>query len=309
MVLVISKGPHASESAKYLLGLQRDQWRNIYLYLSIAFVVMAIIHLILSWSRIKDKAHRLFHKGWATMLVLIIVVFFLALFLFWAFYPKAPGAYEDYGVRAGSKPKAVAFEKSQYRQVEKISIGEGKDDIVITSQMTFLDLEKVTGIPAKEIADELGLPSQVSLNETLRQLRKRYPFTIQEVRDAVTELLNERESLNQEKKKGAETQISKEQEIKTKEKIRPKELVHEEHRQRLIRGRMAAVPSGILITGKMTLYDLEDITGIPARKIADELGVPSNASLYEHLGRLRRRYLFSMQEVRDVVASLMKKNR
>jgi hypothetical protein len=233
----------------------------------------------------------------------------LVLFLFWAFYPKAPGAYEGYGVRAGRRAKAVAFEKSQYRQEERISIGEGKDKIVITGQMTLLDLEKVTGIPAREIADELALPSKVSLNETLGQLRKRYPFTIQEVRNVVTELLSKKEALDQEKKEAEETQKRKEQKIKIKEEVRPKELLHEERKQRLIRGRRAAVPSGILITGKMTLYDLEDITGIPARKIADELGIPSNASLYEHLGRLRKRYLFSMQEVRDVVASLMKKNR
>ncbi len=309
MGLVISKGPQASESVKYFLGFQLHQWGNIHFYFSIAFIVLVIINLILSWSWIKGKVHQLFHRGWATLLVLTIVAFLLVLFLFWAFYLKAPGAFKDYGVRAGSEANTKPFEKSQYRQEERISIGEGRDYVAITGQMTLLDVEKATGIPAKEIADELGLPSKISLNKTLRQLIKRYPFTIQEVRDVVTEFLNKKESLHQEKNEAEETQIRKEQEIKIKEEIRPKELLHEEPKQRLIRGRMAVVPSGILITGKMTLYDLEDITGIPARKIADELKIPSNVLLYEHLGRLRKRYLFSMQEVRDVVASLMKKNR
>ena len=70
---------------------------------------------------------------------------------------------------------------------------------------------------------------------------------------------------------------------------------------------MAEDTSGILITGRMTLYDIENETGIPARKIADKLGVPSNAPLNETLGRLRKRYFFTMQEVKDVVTSLMKK--
>jgi hypothetical protein len=124
-----------------------------------------------------------------------------------------------------------------------------------------------------------------------------------------TGFLDKKESLYQEKKKAEEIQLRKEPEIriKIKEKVRPKQPLHKEQKQRLTRGRMAAVPSGILITGKMTLYDLEDITGIPARKIADELGIPSNAYINEHLGRLRKRYLFSMQKVRDIVASLMKK--
>jgi Mor family transcriptional regulator len=198
------------------------------------------------------------------VLVLAVVVLFLVFSLFWAFSPKAPRAYEDYGGKA--------------------------DSGVITDQMTLLDVEKATGIPAKEIAEALGLPSKIPLNETLRQLRKSYPLTLQEVRNVVTELLNKKE-------------------VKIKEEVKPKELLHIGPNRRLVRGRMASVPSGILITGKMTLYDLEDITGIPARKIANELGIPSNALLNEHLGRLRRRYRFSMQEVRNVVASLMKKNR
>ncbi len=70
---------------------------------------------------------------------------------------------------------------------------------------------------------------------------------------------------------------------------------------------MAEDTSGILITGRMTLYDIENETGVPARKIADKLGLPSNAPLNESLGRLRKRYLFTMQDVRDAVANLMKK--
>lgn len=302
MGLVIPKGPQASESAKYFLELHRHQWGNIHFYLSIAFSVLVIIHLILSWKWIKAKARQLFHRGWASMLVLTAVVSLLVLFLFWAFYPKAPRAYEDYGVRTGSRAKAVTLEKSPYSQEERISAGEGEDEIVITGQMTLLDVEKAAGIPATEIAEQLGLPSHISKNETLGQLRKKYLFNIQKVRDVVTELLNKKKSPAQEKKEAEKIQ-------RPKKEVRPEEPLYREQEQRLVRGRMAAVPSGILVTGRMTLYDLEDITGIPARKIADELGIPSGDPLHEHLGKLRKRYLFTMQEVRDVVASLMKKNK
>jgi hypothetical protein len=311
MGLVIPKSPMASESADYFLGLHRHQRETILFCLSIAFVVLVIIHLILSWSWLKSKGRQLFHRGWVMILVLTIVFSLLVLFVFWAFHPKPPEADEDHGVRAGSGAKAGFFEKGQYRQEERIPVGEGKDHLIITGQMTLLDVEKATGIPAREIARELGLPPEVSLNETLGQMRKKYPFTLQEARDVVTELLNKKEPIDHEKKGAEETRLKKEQEIKIKEKeeVTPKEPLREENKHGLIRGRMAAVPSGILITGQMTLYDLEDISGIPARKIADELGIPSNAPLNEHLGRLRKRYPFSMQEVRDVVASLMKVDR
>ena len=74
MGLVIAKGPQSSESAKYFLGLHRHQWGNIHFYLSISFVVLVIIHLILSWSWIKGKARQLFHRGWAAGLVLTTAV-------------------------------------------------------------------------------------------------------------------------------------------------------------------------------------------------------------------------------------------
>jgi len=57
----------------------------------------------------------------------------------------------------------------------------------------------------------------------------------------------------------------------------------------------------------MTLNDIENLTGISARKIADKLGLPPSTPLNETLGRLRRRHLFTMQELRDVVASLIEK--
>lgn len=307
MGLVIAKGPQSSESAKYFLGLHRHQWGNIHFYLFISFVGLVIIHLILSWSWIKSKARQLFHRGWAAGLVLTTIVSFLVLLLFSTFHTKAFGAYEDYGVRAGSRVKAEVFAQNQYSQQEKTSTEKSKEYLVITGQMTLLDVEKATGIPAREIADELGLPSKVSLDETLGQLRKKYSFTIQEVRAVVIELVNKKISLTPGKKELEETQRRKEQEMKIKKEARPKELLHKEQKQKLTRGRMATVPSGILITGRMTLHDLEDTTGISARKIAEELGIPSNAPINEHLGRLRRRYRFTMQEVRDAVAYLMKK--
>ena len=146
MGLVIPKGPSASESAKYFLGLHRHQWGNIHFYLSIVFVVLVIIHVILSWSWIRGKARQLFKRQGATMLVLTTMTAFLALFLFWAFYPRMPDAYEDYGVRAG-------------RQARQRGFPENQSSLVIPGQMTLRDVEKATGIPAEEIAMAAALPA------------------------------------------------------------------------------------------------------------------------------------------------------
>ncbi len=297
MGFFLPKGPTAQESAKYFLGLHRHQWGNIHFYLSIAFSALIIIHLIFSWKWIKGKSRQIFKKGWSSMLILTAFVSILILALFWAFYPRIPGAYEDYGVRAGVKVKEhnLAKQESAVHE-EKIFLEDGTVAIVISGQTTLKQVEKATGIPAKDIATKLGLPAKVSPDESFGRLRKLYPIAIQDVRDAVTEMLNKHTAPVEKKEEYIETQ---EQHAKSEEE--------EEHEPKLTRGMMAEDQSGVLITGRMTLYDLQRETGIPARKIADKLDLPERTPLDDNIGRLRRRYAFTIQDVRDAVTDLMKK--
>jgi len=197
MGLVIPKGPTAAESAKYFLGLHRHQWGNIHFYLSIAFTALVIIHLILSWKWIKGKARQIFKGRWDTALIITAIASILVLFLFWSLFPKVPGAYEDHGIRAGERAKRQQLAKEGYpipeeKEEEKLTKGRMAEDtsgILITGRMTLYDIENETGIPARKIADKLGLPSNAPLNESLGRLRKRYLFTMQEVRDAIANLM------------------------------------------------------------------------------------------------------------------------
>jgi predicted RecB family endonuclease len=294
MGLVLPKGPQAPESAKYFLGLHRHQWGNVHFYLSIVFTTLVIIHLILSWKWIKSKSRQIFKKGWSSMLILTALASILILALFWAFYPRIPGAYEDYGVRAGAKAKQHNLAKEGFPvHEETIFLEDGTVAIVITGQTTLRQVEEATGIPAKDIAAKLGLPEKVSPDESFGRLRKLYPIAIQNVRDAVTEILNKRTAQDEKKEGDMEPQVKSEEE--------------QEPESKLIRGTLAEDQSGILITGRMTFYDIQKETDISARKIADKLGLPESTPLNETLGRLRKRYTFSMQDVRDAVADLMKK--
>jgi hypothetical protein len=296
MGLVLPKGPAAPESAKYFLGLHRHQWGNIHFYLSIAFSALVIIHLIFSWKWIKGKSRQIFKKGWSSMLIVTAVASILVLTIFWALYPRYPGTYEDYGVRAGAKAKEhnPANERFPVHE-ETIFLEDGTVAIVITGQTTLKQVADATGIPIKEIAAELSLPAKISPNESFGRLRKQYPITIQGARDTITEMLNKRAALVEKKEEYTEPQ---EHQVKREEE--------EEHEPKLTRGTLAEDQSGILITGRMTLYDVEKETGISARKIADKLGLPESTPLNETLGRLRKRYTFSMQEVRDAITGLMK---
>jgi hypothetical protein len=51
----------------------------------------------------------------------------------------------------------------------------------------------------------------------------------------------------------------------------------------------------------MTLGELAGFTGVSAEEILRDLGVPEDVPAEERLGRLRRTYGFSMDELREVV--------
>lgn len=312
MGLFLAEGPVAQESKKYFLGLHRHQWGHIHFYLSIAFVTFLIIHLILEWSWIKGKSQNIFRKGWGVALALLVVLSFGVLFLFWSLYPKYPAAYADYGQGRGARVRQESLQSAGYSRPAQSRFQE-KDQktFVVTGQMTLSELERVTGLQAEKILSRMGLPTGMSKKDTLGQLRKRYGFSLVEMREVINQLLREKTSEPEKQEKAPGRKIKEEREEEEEEPSsreqtgQKAEAPPEEHEERIIRGRMAQDQSGILITGQMTLREIEEKTGIPAGKIAEKLGLPSHVSSRESLGRLRKQYFFTMQEVREVVAELM----
>jgi hypothetical protein len=288
MGLVIPKGPAAPESTKYFLGLHRHQWSNIHFYLSVAFVAFLIIHILLSWKWIKGKSQQVFKQRWNTALIFIATGSILIIFIFWALYPRVPGAYDDYGGRANQKRLS---DVGQPLADDTIMYEDGSVYVVIAGQTTLKQAEKATGIPAETIVAELGLPSNVSIDDTFGRLKKNYGLNLLEVREVISDLLN-RETPSQEVISAVQSKG---------------EIEEAEHEPKLTRGTSAEDQSGILITGRMTLREVGREARVPARRIAQKLNLPAHVSLDETLGRLRRRYGFSVQDVRDAIASLMEK--
>jgi hypothetical protein len=81
------------------------------------------------------------------------------------------------------------------------------------------------------------------------------------------------------------------------------------HEDRTVAGRMEADSAEVVITGKMTLREVERTVGISAEDILARLGLPAGVSLDETIGRLRRTYGFEMQALRNAVAELLKAKR
>ena len=180
MGFVLAEGPTGQETEKFFLGLHRHQWGNIHLYLSITFTILVVVHLVLNWNWIKQKARNLFKKRWGTMLIITVAASFMVLFLSWVFSQKNSPAYKGYGMREGiswkrqnetkkdfpekkptvehfsiplppsvkkeeiSKKQEVKGEEKQHHIDEpKLTKGRLDDNvsgILITGQMTFYDI-------------------------------------------------------------------------------------------------------------------------------------------------------------------------
>jgi hypothetical protein len=141
--LVISEGPVSSGGSKYFLGLHRHQWGNIHAYLSIAFVVLMVIHLILSWKWITAKTQQIFKRQATPVLVAIGALPFVVLLLFWVWTPKDADAFRSYGLGAqqGQSVRSAPVREVTPQAEERAQLGQtpAKED---AARKTLLPPEK-----------------------------------------------------------------------------------------------------------------------------------------------------------------------
>jgi len=211
MGFVIPEGRLGLGESKYFLGVHRQQWGDIHLHLSLAFTAFVVVHVALAWSWLKGKAKSIFGKAWKVAVGLTVVAAALVPLIFWIAASKNDPAYSEFGgglgrqegrvaeVSAGVAAEAVVLRGETVAGADidgdKSVVGRteaGSAGAVITGKMTLREVERATGVPAEDIVARLGLPADVSLDETLGRLRRQHGFAIAEARDAVMALLNER---------------------------------------------------------------------------------------------------------------------
>ncbi len=103
LAFVIPRGAAPAET-KVLFDVQRHDWGNIHLYLSLAFTAFVTVHVLLNWDWVKGMARTKFKRGWAGALVLTAVLSFILLAVLWAVQP----AYRS-GGGAGAGPGGRAL--------------------------------------------------------------------------------------------------------------------------------------------------------------------------------------------------------
>ncbi len=307
MGFVLAEGPVVGTGkSKVILGLHRHQWGTIHFILSLVFTVLLIVHLWLGWGWIKGKSRRLFKRRWSAALGLVVFLSAFALLLGWLASTKNDPYYQSFGTQSGARRQLGSEIHSRQTEPEEIGKRYGIEELGIRGNTSLAGLESSTGIPLQKILEELGLPSNIPKEETLGQIGQRHGITTREIRDRLTAMLSGTgEPIRPIIPEAAEAR----QKVEDESETAPPPDPHNEEAPKVVTGRLSENQPEYVITGQMTLLDIEKGTGISTAAVAKRLGLPESAPLDMSLGRLRKLHTFSIQDVRDVVAALLEEKK
>jgi hypothetical protein len=195
-----------------VMGLDRHGWGLVHLIVGLTLFAVLVLHLILHWKSIikffkNSFASRRVRISFVT--VLLVVGALLVVFPFLV-NPRTGEPVSGYGRlnslrshamedNASSKVSDVEIaeevevetapehipEVGEGHQLKKIRREELKTEIEVMGYMTLGEVSRRYHVQSDRIKERIGIPTGTSDNERLGQLRRRYGFTMSDVRDAI----------------------------------------------------------------------------------------------------------------------------
>lgn len=195
------------------LGMDRHQWGTIHLIISITFLVFMILHIILHWKMIVCLFKRMIPKGnWQSVLAILIFAVSILLISFPLFIkpelvkheplfrhrtmhsdrsdrlmqpaetdqsstsddiPETDERINKKGRSIHTNPEAASHE--HHRQNEEYEI---------TGNLTLRQAAEKYSVPLTILCKDLKIHENLA-EERLGRLRKKYPFTMSDVRESI----------------------------------------------------------------------------------------------------------------------------
>lgn len=138
------------------------------------------------------------------------------------------------------------------------------------------------------------MPDDVPRDQTLGSLRRTHAFSLEDLRTKLSQLMKEPAS----ESVGIESPARP---VAEGTRLRKDVPMQREPSELPAGGRSAGDPSAFLITGQMSLSEIQAATGIDARELAKRLGLPADVPLDDNLGRLRKMFGTSASDRRGVL--------
>ena len=167
-------GQRAQEkSVSVLWGLTRHEWGDVHYYVALGLMAVLAFHLVLHWKWIVCVTRGKPVEGSGYRLALGVVGL-LAVLLLAAAPLFAPPI---------QVPRSQLRDRNETTKESRID----DDNKAIRGEMTLAEVEALTGVPTSYILEQLGLPQTTSADERVGQLRREHGFTIEDVRQIVSE--------------------------------------------------------------------------------------------------------------------------
>jgi len=166
-----SRGGHGLS----LFGMNRHDWGDIHFYLSIAFIVAMLLHIVLHWIR------SLFTKNFSSKTTLIFVFVLISSLLFIGapfFLPidrdLDAESHERFGEHGIEREGGSSFMGSQ--------------EIHIRGFMTLANIEEQSGVSVSRILETLKLPVDTPADSKIGHLARTHNIDLDFVREIVAQL-------------------------------------------------------------------------------------------------------------------------
>ncbi|MCA9241521.1 MAG: DUF4405 domain-containing protein, partial [Planctomycetales bacterium] len=165
-VLVRYLLPPGSGHSSSLWGLGRHEWGDVHFWIAMAFLSTLALHLVLHWKWIVCvvRGQRSAHSGLRLSLGAMGLVLGIAL----AAAPLAAPVTVDAQAESSRSPRP-----------------HDEHSFDIRGSMSLAEVEQQTGVPVAYFQQEPDLGGDVSAQDRLGQLRRRFGFDMDDVRDVV----------------------------------------------------------------------------------------------------------------------------
>lgn len=181
--------PPGSGHFTTIWGLDRHQWGTIHFWLSIALFGVLALHLILHWKWIvcvlTGKPRE--ESGYRSVLGFISLIIVVALSVSPLIQEKEVSSNnQTRGLRSNDliiKEDSI-IEKSNIIN-KTIPSAHKYEDLLIKGSMTLNEAAGSSRVPLNYLLKELNLPSSLTGNEQLGQLKRRYGFELNQVREII----------------------------------------------------------------------------------------------------------------------------
>jgi len=193
------------------MGMERHAWGKIHLILGLILVAFLTLHLILHWGSITRFVRKIFINRFvrisvtsvflAISLLLVIFPFFIRINIievesgYGRLYQGNSGRITDtttaVSARETPEPENDRAIKVDQPKIEKVEDRAGEyhkailSEIDIQGYMTLYEVSIEYNVPADRIKESLNIPLHISEFEKLGQLRKRYNFTMTDVKEII----------------------------------------------------------------------------------------------------------------------------